>query len=128
MLNWASANRDPETFENPDEFRLDRSPNPHVAFGFGIHTCTGAQLAQMNWRSWRANCSSESRTWSWTATRPTITSPVATSPCFPSSALASRRGGGRLSSRARRELEPALRVEVRDLRASSLGIDAVRRN
>jgi cytochrome P450 len=47
MLNWASANRDPETFEHPDQFRLDRSPNPHVAFGFGIHTCVGAQLARI---------------------------------------------------------------------------------
>lgn len=47
MLNWASANRDAEIFENPEEFRLDRSPNPHVAFGFGIHTCTGAQLARI---------------------------------------------------------------------------------
>lgn len=47
MLNWASANRDPEVFENPDEFRLDRSPNPHVAFGFGVHTCVGAQLARI---------------------------------------------------------------------------------
>jgi cytochrome P450 len=47
MLNWAAANRDAETFQNPDEFRLDRSPNPHVAFGFGIHTCTGAQLARI---------------------------------------------------------------------------------
>jgi cytochrome P450 len=47
MLNWASANRDPEAFENPDEFRLDRSPNPHVAFGFGVHTCVGAQLARI---------------------------------------------------------------------------------
>ena len=47
MLNWASANRDAETFENPDEFRLDRAPNPHVAFGFGIHTCVGAQLARI---------------------------------------------------------------------------------
>jgi cytochrome P450 len=47
MLNWASANRDAEVFENPEEFRLDRSPNPHVAFGFGVHTCVGAQLARI---------------------------------------------------------------------------------
>jgi cytochrome P450 len=47
MLNWASAKRNPETFEKPDEFRHDRSPNPHVAFGFWIHTCTGAQLARI---------------------------------------------------------------------------------
>ncbi|MBS1676300.1 MAG: cytochrome P450 [Actinobacteria bacterium] len=47
MLNWASANRDPEQFESPDEFRLDRSPNPHLAFGVGVHTCIGAQLARI---------------------------------------------------------------------------------
>jgi cytochrome P450 len=47
MLNWASANRDPAEFPEPDEFRLDRSPNPHVAFGYGIHTCVGAQLARI---------------------------------------------------------------------------------
>jgi cytochrome P450 len=41
-----SANRDPEAFEEPDALRLDRQPNPHVAFGDGIHYCLGALLAK----------------------------------------------------------------------------------
>ncbi len=41
-LCWSSANRDPEVFEKPNEVRLDRKPNPHVAFGFGAHLCLGA--------------------------------------------------------------------------------------
>ncbi len=42
-----SANRDPAAFEAPDEMRLDRDPNPHVAFGVGLHFCLGAPLARM---------------------------------------------------------------------------------
>ena len=42
-----SANRDPEVFESPDEFLVDRSKNPHVAFGVGVHFCLGAPLARM---------------------------------------------------------------------------------
>jgi pimeloyl-[acyl-carrier protein] synthase len=41
-----SANRDPEAFDEPDTLRLDRQPNPHVAFGDGIHYCLGALLAK----------------------------------------------------------------------------------
>ena len=41
-LCWASANLDEEAFEAPREVRLDRRPNPHVAFGFGAHLCLGA--------------------------------------------------------------------------------------
>ncbi|HKK76090.1 MAG TPA: cytochrome P450 [Saprospiraceae bacterium] len=41
-LCWASANRDASVFENPDEVILDRSVNPHVAFGFSHHKCLGA--------------------------------------------------------------------------------------
>jgi cytochrome P450 len=41
-----SANRDPDAFAQPDELRLDRQPNPHVAFGDGIHYCLGALLAK----------------------------------------------------------------------------------
>ncbi|HWU24041.1 MAG TPA: cytochrome P450 [Nocardioides sp.] len=42
-----SANRDPEVFAAPDEFRVDREANPHVAFGVGVHFCLGAPLARM---------------------------------------------------------------------------------
>ena len=42
-----SANRDPEVFEAPDEFQVDREPNNHVAFGVGVHFCLGAPLARM---------------------------------------------------------------------------------
>ena len=41
-LGWASANLDETAFACPREVRLDRRPNPHVAFGFGAHLCLGA--------------------------------------------------------------------------------------
>ncbi|HWO94317.1 MAG TPA: cytochrome P450 [Dehalococcoidia bacterium] len=43
----ASANRDEDQFERPDEFVADRDPNRHVAFGMGIHYCVGAPLARL---------------------------------------------------------------------------------
>ncbi len=46
-LCWAAANRDPSMFEAPDALRLDRQPNPHVAFGAGAHTCPGAPMARL---------------------------------------------------------------------------------
>jgi cytochrome P450 len=46
-LFYASANRDEEVFEDPFAFRVDRRPNPHLAFGFGEHFCMGAQLARV---------------------------------------------------------------------------------
>ena len=42
---WASANRDETVFEAPEELRIDRKPNPHVAFGAGAHMCLGASHA-----------------------------------------------------------------------------------
>jgi cytochrome P450 len=45
-LCWSSANRDPEVFDQPNEIRLNRKPNPHVAFGFGAHLCLGAHHAR----------------------------------------------------------------------------------
>jgi cytochrome P450 family 142 subfamily A polypeptide 1 len=49
LLAYPSANRDPEEFEDPDAFRIDRNPN-HVAFGLGSHFCLGANLARMKMR------------------------------------------------------------------------------
>ncbi len=49
-LFYASANRDEEVFEDPFAFRVDRSPNPHLAFGIGEHFCLGATLARMEIR------------------------------------------------------------------------------
>lgn len=50
-LCWASANRDETVFEAADEIRIDRRPNPHVAFGFGPHLCLGAAHARTVMRS-----------------------------------------------------------------------------
>ncbi|MEZ0364309.1 cytochrome P450 [Mycobacterium sp. pUA109] len=46
-----SANRDPRRWDNPDEFRLDRKPGEHIAFGSGIHFCLGNALARMESRA-----------------------------------------------------------------------------
>ena len=50
VISFPSANRDPEVFENPDEVRLDRDHNRHLAFGSGIHRCAGSNLARMELR------------------------------------------------------------------------------
>jgi cytochrome P450 len=50
-LNFAAANYDETVFDQPEEVRLDRRPNPHVAFGFGAHLCLGAAHARLIVRS-----------------------------------------------------------------------------
>jgi cytochrome P450 len=48
-IRWfiTSANRDPEVFPRVDTFDISRDPNPHVAFGSGVHHCLGATLARL---------------------------------------------------------------------------------
>jgi len=47
MLSYPSGNRDEAVFEDPFEFRIDRSPNRHIAFGYGAHVCLGQHLARL---------------------------------------------------------------------------------
>jgi hypothetical protein len=47
LLTFPAANHDPAAFEAPEEFRIDRAHNRHVAFGLGIHRCIGSNLARL---------------------------------------------------------------------------------
>jgi cytochrome P450 len=51
MLHFGSANRDAAMFDDADSFVPSRDPNPHVAFGVGVHHCLGAPLARLELRS-----------------------------------------------------------------------------
>ncbi|GLW49872.1 biflaviolin synthase CYP158A2 [Streptomyces sp. NBRC 14336] len=46
-VSYLAANRDPDVFPYPETIDFDRSPNPHVSFGFGPHYCPGGMLARM---------------------------------------------------------------------------------
>ncbi len=47
LLLFESANFDESMFADPENFRIDRNPNSHLAFGFGTHFCLGNQLARL---------------------------------------------------------------------------------
>ncbi|UFR07567.1 cytochrome P450 [Streptomyces sp. Go40/10] len=46
-VSYLAANRDPDVFPDPETIDFSRSPNPHVAFGFGPHYCPGGMLARL---------------------------------------------------------------------------------
>lgn len=51
VVAWiASANRDERVFDAPDRFDITRRPNPHLAFGAGVHFCLGAWLTRLETR------------------------------------------------------------------------------
>jgi len=50
LLLYPSANRDAAVFANPGEFDIERTPNEHIAFGYGAHFCLGASLARLELR------------------------------------------------------------------------------
>jgi cholest-4-en-3-one 26-monooxygenase len=51
VLWFSAANHDPAVFDAPHEFRLDRTPNEHLSFGWGAHFCLGSHLARAEVRS-----------------------------------------------------------------------------
>jgi cholest-4-en-3-one 26-monooxygenase len=50
VLMYCSANRDEAHFDDPERFDVERTPNNHIAFGFGTHFCLGASLARLEIR------------------------------------------------------------------------------
>ena len=50
FLLYSSANRDEERFSGAEQFQMQRKPNHHPGFGYGLHFCVGAPLARLEGR------------------------------------------------------------------------------
>ena len=50
-IHFGAANRDPDVFDEPHAFRVDRRPNKHLAFGSGPHACIGQLLARIEMKA-----------------------------------------------------------------------------
>lgn len=61
-LFFPSANRDERIFERPDEFLIERKPNPHVGYGMGAHHCAGMHLARLTLRTFFSELSMQVKT------------------------------------------------------------------
>jgi len=81
LLLYESANFDGAQFADPDRFDVERSPNDHVAFGFGAHFCLGASLARLEVRSMLERMLA--RTSHIEALGPAVRSPIGTIESFP---------------------------------------------
>lgn len=66
VLMYSSANRDEAHFVDPETFDVTRSPNNHIAFGFGTHFCLGASLARLEIRVFFEELLKRTRGWSMT--------------------------------------------------------------
>jgi len=51
MMCYPSGNRDEDVFKDPFSFRIDRTPNKHLAFGHGTHLCLGMHLTKMEMKA-----------------------------------------------------------------------------
>jgi cytochrome P450 family 142 subfamily A polypeptide 1 len=51
LMLYPSGNRDADRFPDPDTFDMERTPNDHIAFGFGTHFCLGSSLARLELRA-----------------------------------------------------------------------------
>ncbi|MDH3451897.1 MAG: cytochrome P450, partial [Gammaproteobacteria bacterium] len=49
-MSIGAANRDPQQFADPETFHISRTPNEHLAFGAGVHTCAGLTVARLEGR------------------------------------------------------------------------------
>ena len=47
MMSLGAANRDPDFWEKPDVFDIDRNAAAHLGFGFGVHHCMGQAMARL---------------------------------------------------------------------------------